>query len=160
MKVGFNLITVGNPNLMYYAAVLPDFWLPKVRDAQLVAQRVKRYANFAGLTMGADNAGYVPYWDWAPPIPHRPWAEAFLALNNHPANPQHPIGPGIKPNPAKAHEVPGTQRVFIDYINTYDKSFEQFGHLQKRVQDIDPSITLTSGSYGSSPGVGASGGWP
>lgn len=160
VRIGFNLITVGNPNLMYYSTVLPDFWLPKLRDAQLVAQRVHSYPNFAGLTMGADNAGYVPYWDWAPPIPNRPWAEAFLALNGQAKKPEHPIGPALPRNPSKPHEVPGTQKAFIDYIQRYDTSFAQFGKFQERIADVDPQITLTSGSYGSGPGVGASGGWP
>jgi hypothetical protein len=160
VRVGFNVISINNANLAYYSRALPDFWLPKLRDAQIVAQRARHLPNFAGLSIGADNGGYVPYWDWAPPIPNRPWGEAFLTVNGRDRTPVQPIGPGLTPNDNKGYEVAGTQREFVEYIQRYDSTFLQYGELQKRVHEVDPSLSLTTGSYGSGPGVGGQGGWP
>ncbi len=156
VRVGFNVVTVGNANLAYYSRVLPDFWLPKVRDLQLAAQRLQRLPNFAALVFGGDNAGYVPYWDWAPPIPNRPWGEAFLAVNHGATS--NPVGPGI--TASKPHERAASQRDFVSYLRTYDRTFEQFGAFAERVREVDPGLAVTTQSYGSAPGVGSSGGWP
>lgn len=160
VRVGFNLVSINNANLAYYSRALPDFWLPKLRDAQLVAQRVRHLPNLAGFTIGADNGGYVPYWDWAPPIPNRPWGEAFLAVNGVTGRPQQIIGPGLEPNGRKGYEVKGPQKDFVAYLQRYDATFQQYGQFQARLHEVDPALTLTTGSYGSQPGVLAQGGWP
>jgi hypothetical protein len=69
---------LGHPNLGFFAANLPEFRAPLVRDLQVAAQRMERAGNFAGVSIGADNAGYVTFWDWAAPIYDRPWAEAYI----------------------------------------------------------------------------------
>ncbi|MDQ2732282.1 MAG: hypothetical protein M3Y56_11530, partial [Armatimonadota bacterium] len=148
---------LGSPNLAFYSYNLPEWHAPLFRDYQLVAEHFNQYPNFAGIFTGADNAGYVPYWDWAPPIPNRPWAKAFAEwMRGQPL--QTPVGPAI--NPAKDYEVRGTQAQFIDYIHRYDETFRQYGYFARAVQEVDPRLEFTIGSFGSSPGVGGRGGWP
>ena len=121
---------------------------------------MRHHANLIGITFGGDNGGYVPYWDWAPPIGNRPWAESFLLLNPGITNPTHPIGPAIPHNASKAHEVPGTEKAFVDYIHGYDATFSQFGQYQARIQEVEPRLVLSTQGYGTAPGGGGAGGWP
>ncbi len=160
VKIAFNAVSVANANQMYYSRVLADFWLPKLRDLQIITQRMRHHGNLLGITFGGDNAGYVPYWDWAPPIGNRPWAESFLHLNNWTKTPSHPIGSAIPRNPAKSHEVPGTQKSFVDYMRGYDATFSQFGQYQARIREVEPRLMLSTQGYGSAPGGGGAGGWP
>jgi len=148
---------VNNPNIAFFMHNLPTFWRPCIRDVQLAASRFAKYPNFIGVMTGADNAGYVPYWDWAGPIMNRPWARAFLAwCAGRP--PRVPLGPAL--NPSKDVEARATQREFVEYIRRYDETFERYGDLARAVREVEPNLVYTTGSYGSSPGVGGSGGWP
>ncbi len=152
---------LGNPNLAFYASTLPEWNLPLLREYQLVAQRFNRFRAFAGETTGADNAAYVPYWDWAPPIPNRPWARAFAEwqrAQNRVAQPAVPVGPGASPQ--KDYERRGTQREFTDYIARYDQTFGAYARFAHSVAQVDPRLSFSIGSFGSSPGMGARGGWP
>ena len=159
VQAGLNVSSwmLGNPNMAFYSAALPEWHAPLYRDYQLVAQRFGSFANFVGLWTGADNAGYVPYWDWAPPIPNRPWGKAFIEFQQeHP--PQVPVGPGL--SPTKDYEVRGTEYDFIDFIRRYDRTFAQYGYFAGGVARVNPGLVFTTGSFGSSPGVGGRGGWP
>ena len=146
-----------NPNLAFEASSLPDSHTPLYRDLQLEAQRLARWGNFRGMSIGADNAGYVPYWDWAPPNPNRPWAEAFLQFEQgHAAG--TPVGGDN--TPAHDYEHKGTARQFVDYLARYDATLSQYGYFSHAVMESVPGAVATSGSFGSSPGVGGRGGWP
>lgn len=146
---------LGNPNNAFYAATLPDWGTNLLRDLHLAAQRFGA-GEGAGFFMGADNAGYVPYWDWAPPIPNRPWGRAFAAFQG--GSLTHPVGPGC--GGTKAHEVRGPQREFIDYIHRYDTTWGNYGRFAAALSEVSPDLPFTIGSFGSSPGVGGRGGWP
>lgn len=146
---------LGNPNIAFFAACLPDWGANLLRDLHLAAQRFGA-AEGGGFFMGADNAGYVPYWDWAPPIPNRPWARAFLAFQGGRAT--HPIGPAC--GGPKAHERRGTQGEFVAYIRSYDRTWSNYGRFAAALAEIAPGLPFTIGSFGSSPGVGGHGGWP
>lgn len=152
-----NLGILSNPNLAFHSSFLPEWGAPAYRNTQLLTQRSSKYPNFAGLLVGADNAGYVPYWDWAPTIPDRPWGRAFVQFQSgHDFKVQ--VGPGN--SPSKSYEKRGTQREFLDYIARYDQTFARYGYFARAVQEADPNAILTTGSYGSSPGGGGRGGWP
>jgi hypothetical protein len=154
-----NLDILANPNLALLSTYLPEWGLPAYRDAQLLVGRFKKYANFGGLMIGADNAGYVTYWDWAPTIPDRPWARAWEAhMKAQGKGNTVPVGPAIAPG--KVFERRGTERQFLDYIAGYDSTFSRYGYFARAVREADPAASFTTGSYGSSPGVGARGGWP
>lgn len=148
---------VNNPNIAFYMHNLPSFWRPCIRDVQIAAQHLASFPNFLGVMTGADNAGYVPYWDWAGPIMNRPWARAFL-LWRAGAQPKVPLGPALAPS--KDVEVRASQREFVEYIRRYDETFERYNDLARAVREVNPDLVYTTGSYGSSPGVGGSGGWP
>lgn len=153
---GLNLVTLNDANQAFYSYTLPDFYAPKIRDAQIVLQRFARFPNLVGAAMGADNGGYVPYWDWAPPIPNRPWGEAFSLL-------QPTTRPGRAPSlhPAKEYEYrPATVREFEEYIARYDQTFTQYGRFAGAVRAVNPAYAFATQSFGSSPGVGGRGGYP
>lgn len=142
---------LANPNIAFLAANLPDHHAPLYRDLQLQAQKLKQYPNFAGLSIGADNGGYVSFWDWAPPIPNRPWGEAFE---------QFQAGRPLEVPLPKHMGGKATVREFVDYIARYDATFKQYGYFADAVRGVDPKLKFFTGSFGSSPGVGARGGWP
>ncbi len=152
---------LANPNIAFLAANLPDHHAPLYRDLQVTAQKLKKYPNFAGLSIGADNGGYVSFWDWAPPIPNRPWGEAFVQF-------QTPLNPPLARGDKGGLEFPlpkhmggkATTREFVDYIARYDATFKQYGYFAEAVRGVDPKLKFFSGSFGSSPGVGGRGGWP
>ena len=154
-----NLDILANPNLAFLSTYLPEWGAPAYRDAQLLGARFGKYPNFGGLMIGADNAGYVTYWDWAPTIPDRPWARAWEAhMRTNDLGDKVPVGPAL--NPSKVIEKRGSQREFMGYIQAYDKTFERYGYFARALREVAPHLSLTTGSYGSSPGVGARGGWP
>ncbi|HEY2342259.1 MAG TPA: hypothetical protein VGH90_04475, partial [Chthoniobacteraceae bacterium] len=62
-----------HPNVAFFSHTLPEWHAPLYRSLSLAAQRFSQLPNFLGLSIGSDNAGYVSYWHWAPPIPDRPW---------------------------------------------------------------------------------------
>ena len=152
-----NLGILSNPNLAFQSSFLPEWGKPAYRDAQLVTQRFASFPNFLGLMIGADNAGYVTYWDWAPTIPDRPWGRAYEQfLNGHAM--KTPVGPAIAPS--QSWETAGTEKEFLDYIQRYDQTFTRYGYFTRAVSEAAPHAVLCSGSYGSNPGVGGRGGWP
>lgn len=152
-----NLGILSNPNLAFQSSFLPEWGQPAYRDAQLLAQRFGHYPNFLGLMIGADNAGYVQYWDWAPTIPDRPWGRAYEQFQQgHPF--KAPVATQL--GAARSYERVGTESEFLDYIHRYDATFERYGYFTRAMREAAPRATLVSGSYGSSPGVGARGGWP
>ncbi len=108
---------LSHPNLAFFAATLPDWHAPLYRDLQLHAQNLKQYSNFAGLAIGADNGGYVSFWDWAPPIPNRPWGEAFVPFQQ---------GKTLKIPMPQHLGGKETVREFTDYIARYDETFKQY----------------------------------
>jgi hypothetical protein len=152
-----NIQSVCDANESFYCATIPDYHAPKYRDVQLVMQRLARFPNFCGISLGADNAGYVPYWDWAPPHPEKSWSDGLSALlGAH--KPTVPVGPALAPH--KDYEVQAAdQREFLAFIARYDTTFAGLGYLAQAVRDIR-DVPVTSGSFGSSPGVLGSGGWP
>jgi len=148
---------LGHPNLGFFSLNLPDYRAPLYRDVQLFSQRMNRNSNFAGISIGADNAAYESFWSWAPPEPGRHWGEAFVNFASEgkstlqrPLSWPEPKGVGGKSSVAE----------FQDYIARYNKSFEQYGYYHRALTEINPALSATTGSYGSSPGVGARGGYP
>ncbi|HEY0072870.1 MAG TPA: LamG-like jellyroll fold domain-containing protein [Abditibacteriaceae bacterium] len=172
---------LAHPNLAFFAANLPDWHTPLYRDLQLHAQKLKAYRNFAGLSIGADNGGYVSFWDWAPPIPNRPWGEAFEQFRTtipplfpanyqfEPHNPDRAYGKGLIPSKqSNSPEVLLPKHMggsidvheFLHYVAHYDETFKQYGYFANAVREVDPNLKFFNGSFGSSPGVGGRGGWP
>lgn len=154
---------VGNPNLAFYSYNLPEFHWPVYRDLQLLAQRFNGDRNFVGLMLGADNAGYVPYWNWAPPIPNRPWGRAFI--NFQQGRPiQIPVGPGLTPHALgpelNMFGVKTDEAKFLAYIHRYNRTYRQYGYFARAVKSVDPRLMFTTGSFGSAPGMGGRGGFP
>ena len=148
---------LGHPNLAFFALNLPDYRAPLFRDIQLFGQRLNRTGNFAGISIGADNAAYESFWSWAPPEPGRPWGEAFVnfASEGKPTL-QRPLS---WPEP-KSVGGQSSVKEFQDTIARYNKGFEQYGYFNRALTSIDPKLSATTGSFGSSPGVGARGGYP
>ena len=152
---------MAHPNVAFFAATLPDWHEPIYRQLQLDAEYLKPYSNFAGLATGADNGGYVSFWDWAPPIPNRPWGEAFQQF-------QTPLNPPLARGDKGGSDVPlpkhlggkASVKEFVDYIARYDETYKQYGYFGQAVREVDPKLKFFTGSFGSSPGVGARGGWP
>ena len=163
VKGGLNNVSLNDADQSLYSYTLADFHAPKYRDAQLLAQRFARFPNFIGETMGADNAAYTWYWDWAGPEPTKFWGESVALLVNGGKNAGDkkiatPRAPGMPPD--KAHEVAAkTNADYLDYINKFDEAFRQYGYLAGGVWEVSPNLMLTTGSFGSSPGVGSSGGY-
>jgi hypothetical protein len=148
---------MGHPNMAFHSYTLPEWHAPLYREYQLITQRFNRYPNFTGVFTGADNAGYAQYWDWAPPIPNRPWGRSFEAFQQD-KKLKTPVGPAISVK--KDYEIKGTQKDFISYIDKYDESFKQYSYFNNAVRTINNNLIFTTGSFGSSPGVGGRGGWP
>ena len=148
---------LAHPNLAFFTLNLPDYRAPLYRDVQLFSQRLHRNGNFAGISIGADNAAYESFWAWAPPEPGRPWGEAFVNFA-HEGQPtlQRPLS---WPEP-KSLDGNSSVKEFQDYIARYNKGFEQYGYFGRALRAIDPKLSATTGSYGSSPGVGGRGGYP
>ena len=141
---------LSHPNVAFFSATLPDWHGPLYRNLQLQAQILGKHPTFAGFNIGADNGGYASFWDWAPPHPNRPWGEASMQFRR---------GDVDVPLPA---ELGGKSQMsaFVDYIARYDDTFRQYGYFAKAVGEVSPALMLTTGSFGSSPGVGGRGGWP
>lgn len=148
---------IGNANLAFYSYNLPEFHWPVYRDLQLLAQRFDHYRNFSGLMLGADNAGYVPYWNWAPPIPNRPWGRAFINFQGQRPI-RIPVGPGLTPR-ALGRELsmvatPTNEAAFLSYIHRYNRTWDQYGFFAEALKQVDPRLIFTTGSFGSAAGVG------
>ncbi len=148
---------LAHPNLAFFALNLPDYRAPLYRDVQLLGQRMNALGNFEGISIGADNAAYESFWAWAPPEPGRPWGEAFVnfASEGKPTL-QRPLS---WPEP-KSLGGDASVKDFQDYIARYNKGFEQYGYFDRALRAINPRLSATTGSFGSSPGVGGRGGYP
>jgi len=157
LQGGANIVSLCDASQSFYCATIPEYHAPKYRDMQLILQRLARFPNFCGVTIGADNAGYVPYWDWAPPHPEKSWSEGLAVLMGT-LKPRVPVGPALSPQ--KDYEVRAAdQRAFLAYIARYDTTFSGCGYLSQAAHEVC-DLPVTSGSFGSSPGVLGSGGWP
>jgi hypothetical protein len=155
----WNRPSLQHPNLTFFAHTLPDWHSPLYRSVSLATQRFARMPNFAGLNIGSDNAGYACYWSWAPPIPDRPWGEGMIAFFGSP-QPKVPVPPSLGPREFAFEEPVKTEVEFTRYVEHYDTSFREYGYFAEAVREINPGLTFTTGSYGSSPGTGGRGGWP
>ena len=80
------------PEIAFYSATLPDFRGPLVRDVSLLARRFAAFPHFHGMSLGADNAGYVQYWNWAQNNPNRPVSQTQNSTSVWSA---HCLGPRI-----------------------------------------------------------------
>ncbi len=145
---------LGGSNIAFYAALLPDWGDNLIRDLHLAAQYYGG-KDGGGIFMGTDNAGYVPYWDWAPPIPNRPWGRALLSFMDEPV---YPVGPQV--GARKSYERNGTQKEFLAHVHHYDTTWANYGRFAREIAEISPDLPFTTGSFGSGPGVGGRGGWP
>ena len=148
-----------HPNVAFFAHTLPDWHAPLYRSLSLAAQRFARLPGFAGFDIGSDNGGYVSHWQWAPPIPDRPWGEAMSAFLDSP-QPRIPRAASLGPRELPYEEPVKTQAEFIKHVEHYDTSFRQYGYFAEAVREVDPALVFTTGAYGSSPGAGGRGGWP
>ncbi|RAV03632.1 discoidin domain-containing protein [Paenibacillus sp. YN15] len=157
-----NYFDLRSQNLPFYTAYLPDFHQPLYRILQLGLQRLGIYPNLAGVSLGADNAGYAQYWDWAAPHPNRPWGRAYEQFQTLSGQPLvTPLAPSLQGtyNPKSHEHFAETTKAFTDYIARYNDTFRNYGYFARAVQAVDPGLAMTTGSFGSSPGVGARGGW-
>jgi hypothetical protein len=165
VKLGFqydnsnNRPSLQNPGLPFYAHTLPEWHAPLYRSLSLAAQRFGRLPNFLGFDIGASSDGYSSGWFPAPPIPERPWAEAmqeFLGVPQ-PSVARSPLaGP---PDQAFEYTAKSTPE-FEKYQARYEICFRQYGYFAEAVRQANPRLVFTTGSFGSSPGPGARGGWP
>ncbi|MDR1643874.1 MAG: fibronectin type III domain-containing protein, partial [Clostridiales bacterium] len=156
----FNRPFLQHPNLSLFSYALPEFHAPMYREIQLTAQRLLPYSNMAGVNVGADNAGYEAYWGWAPVIPNRPFGEALANLMG--SNAKLLISPTLQNlwhSKTDYEEYASSVAEFQESLKSFNEAFKQFGYFNEAVSSVSSLINLTSGSYGSSPGVGASGGW-
>jgi chitodextrinase len=161
-RTDWDTISTSSQNLPFYSSYIADYHAPLYRDIQLSLQRLQAYPNLAGVSLGADNAGYASYWDWAPPHPNRPWGRAFTAFQTAAGLPlTTPLAPSLQGGyTPKTHEYfAATTKPFLDYIARYNETFKNFGYFSKAVSEVNSSYTTTTGSFGSSPGVGGRGGW-
>jgi len=105
------------------------------------------------MIIGGDNAAYVPFWHWAPPHFNRPWIRAWNTWNQG----RFDIRRHDWPVP---QDYQGESRVFLDYIRAFDSTYSAFGRMAAAVAEVDPDAMLTTGSFGSAPGVVSGGGYP
>lgn len=148
--------SLSHANLPLFLRTLPEFYSTGVRDAQLVAGRFRRYPNFRGMMAMGDNAGYYSFWDWAPPIPNRPWARAMTTLHDETA-PVVPVGPQV--GVGKRFERRGTQAEFVEYLRRYDAAFNSLSLIADAMKRANPRIEFNTTTFGSAPGVLAHGGY-
>ncbi len=157
VRGGLNLLFLQDSNLTFYTHNLPQWRMPLYRDTQLVAQRMARYPSYMGSMFGADNAGYVYFWDWSPPIPEKHWGRALQVMMGDSWEGKVPTLPT---GPLRDYERPARNWAdFVQYIGRYDRAFADYGYFQRALHEIDARLWVTTGSFGSSPGVGATGGW-
>ena len=148
-----------HPNLALFAHTLPEWHAPLYRSLSLAAQRFARLPGFAGMQVGADNAGHLASWHWTPPVPDRPWGEAMVEFMGTP-QPRVPRAPSLGPVELP-FEVPVKSAAdFLKYADRYHAVFQQYGYFAEAVREVDPALVFTTGSFGSAPGDGARGGWP
>jgi hypothetical protein len=142
-----------HPNLAFLAHTLPEWHQPLYRSLQLAAQRFARVPNFAGIMIGGENAGYASSWTSALPAPNRPWGEAMIEFTGT-------TTPWTATLPDGLGNGAPTTADFVKWVDRYDAAFHQYGYFAEAVRAVDPNMVFTTGSFGSSPGAGARGGWP
>jgi hypothetical protein len=148
-----------HPNLAFLAHTLPEWHAPLYRSISLTAQRFARLPNFAGLNLGADNAGYVSALPASPPLPDRPWGEAMIEFAGNPT-PKIPRAPSLGPQDFSFEQPVKTEAEFVKYVQRYETTFRQYGYFAEAVREVDSRLVLTTASFGSAPGGNARGGWP
>ncbi|MDR3401857.1 MAG: hypothetical protein P4L99_05090 [Chthoniobacter sp.] len=148
-----------HPNLAIFAHTLPDWHAPLYRSLSLATQRFARLPNFAGICIGANNAGYASDLWSALPIPDRPWGEAMISFFGSP-QPRVPRAPSLGPPELPFEQPVKTEVEFTKYVDRYETSFQQYGYFAEAVREVSPRFVFTSGSFGSAPSAGARGGWP
>lgn len=161
----FNRPFLEHPNLSLFSYNLAEYHAPMYRDIQIETQRLLNYPNAAGVSIGADNSAYESYWGWAAPIPNRPFGEALVNMQGT-NSPKMIISPSLQDSYQNSqhsladYESYGSnENEFVNYINSYNQIFGQYDYFTKALSSISQKLTLTSGQFGSSPGVGARGGW-
>lgn len=148
-----------HPCLPIFSHTLPEWHAPLYRSLSLAAQRFARLPNFLGLSIGGNNSGYAADWYPAPPIPDRPWGEAMIEFMGK-AQPTIPRPPTAGA-PQWPFEYPAkTTEEFLKYVGRYDAAFQEYAYFAEAVAEASRRLVFTSGAFGSSPGVGARGGWP
>ena len=148
-----------HPNLAFLAHTLSDWHAPLYRSLSLTTQRFARLPNFAGICIGANNAGYISDFWWTLPIPDRPWGEAMVSFFGS-LQPRVPRPPSLGPPELPYEQAVKTQVEFTKYVDRYETSFQQYGYFAEAVREVSPRYVFTSGSFGSAPSAGARGGWP
>jgi hypothetical protein len=148
-----------HPNLAIFAHTMPDWHAPLYRSLSLATQRFARLPNFAGISVGANNAGYASDLWSTLPIPDRPWGEAMTAFFGSP-QPRIPRAPSLGPPELPFEQPVKTELEFTKYVDRYETSFQQYGYFAEAVREVSPRFVFTSGSFGSAPSSGARGGWP
>ncbi|HEY3898447.1 MAG TPA: hypothetical protein VGM54_07530 [Chthoniobacter sp.] len=148
-----------HPNLAFLAHTLPDWHAPLYRSLSLATQRFARLPNFAGICVGANNAGYVSDLWWTLPIPSRPWGEAMINFLGTP-QPRVPRAPSLGPPEFTFERPVKTELEFSKYVGRYETSFEEYSYFADAVREVSPRFVFTTGSFGSAPSAGARGGWP
>ena len=148
-----------HPNLAFLAHTLPDWHAPLYRSLSLATQRFARLPNFAGICVGANNAGYVSDLWWTLPIPSRPWGEAMISFLGTP-QPRVPRAPSLGPPELSFEQPVKTELEFAKYVGRYETSFEEYSYFADAVREVSPRFVFTTGSFGSAPSAGARGGWP
>lgn len=141
-----------NPHLPLLAHALPDWHAPLYRSLSLAAQRFSRLPNFAGISIGADTAGFAPP---SAPSPERPWGEAIAEFGNsaHPKLLRLPAHGALNP----AFEAPAqTAEEFFKFTDRLTTSFRQYGYFSEALREIDPQLVFTTASFTSA----GRGGWP
>ncbi|MGB8165972.1 MAG: hypothetical protein WCF18_00670 [Chthoniobacteraceae bacterium] len=148
-----------HPNLAIFAHTLPEWHAPLYRSVSLTAQRFARLPNFAGLQIGASDAGYGPLLPSSPPLPDRPWGEAMIEFAGT-ADPKIPRAPSLGAPEWSFERAARTQEEFVKYVSRFEAAFRQYGYLGEAVREVDPRLVFTSANFGSGLGPGARGGWP
>ena len=148
-----------HPNLAIFAHTLPDWHAPLYRSLSIATQRFARLPNFAGVCVGANNAGYASDLPTGLPIPDRPWGEAMISFLGTP-QPRVPRAPSLGPPELPFEQPVKTEAEFTKYVDRYETAFQQYGYFAEAVREVSPRFVFTTGSFGSAPGAGARGGWP
>ncbi len=148
-----------HPNVAFLAHTLPDWHAPLYRSVSLAAQRFARLPNFAGLQIGAGDAGYASLLPASPPIPDRPWGEGMIEFAGT-AAPRVPRAPSLGPPEFPFEQPVKTQAEFVKYVVRFEAAFRQYGYFGEAVREVDPRLVFTTADFGSGPGPGARGGWP
>lgn len=164
------------PEIALYGATIPEYAQPQARDVARILARFSAYPNMKGMSMGADNAGYVQYWNWAQGNPNRPYGlalDSFMAwlaeqqgkvYSNDTSVTMIPVAPSIGTGFDSGEGIfrDGTTPEMIGFLHGFDQLYNgTYSVFAEAVVDmLGPEAIATTGSCGSSPGVGGNGGFP